>query len=817
MSIRAKGVYGNYLEFTAPDVGYNKYGKVYNVWTEGTITNNLAFINSKSRCGLVVGFTSSDSEVEDCYYDYVFDGSRSQADTIKNPKGTCASNMSIDDLADVYGKAFSQSDFNSACNPENEMNGLKASTYTGYALMQIVYDNNGTEEILDMFPIFEVPGSGYDNIYLSKSLNDFYYSDTFIGENGNVYAPNNTQRIFLPTDGSVVKLYAKDKKEKIEPYYDSDPVMLPTTTESTWGLSSGENFVKWRTCLSKEPTTGPDTSGLIAVNRLYGTGTHNGDNATYSWYAEGTKPNGTFYEGDDIFLRFRIGSGVEANDGTIKTESYNIYKSWANATYRIGKTVLTEGNALNYFTFDAPTGQKYMTNHSLYEYPTVAARTDAIVTPPADFTLSYETESRAAVTGNPVAGEHYIIFEYAGNDIYAAENVEQKLTVNKRPVTVSVTNTEFTYGDDVKLNLKLGGNVYGETSNVDIEVTLEKPGKRITYNKDNISLPGTYNVDFLSGGTEKIPAGEYTVTVKVTHTDENSNYLNFNETLTGTTVTVNNAQPKQEFYYFRQYYTYDGLEKVPRVVKSETAAGAVTAIKIKPEGKTDYITSPIDAGKYGVYIDTAETDNYYAGEDLYIGDMEIKQTEPGESELNIVPPANLTYNGEPKAFDVTPKKDSAGGDLFEIQQLVYYDINRNDFIQAPKAPTEAGDYTLMVYTNESKNYKGHIIPIDFTIAKAQTGVDFNSIVYTGASGERLGKIYYYENDIMVSGKMKKAGENAKYPEDNFDNVSYKPEHTTDYIKTGRIADYAPATGEFTVRLTKDDYEKNCNHFRIPSL
>lgn len=78
---------------------------------------------------------------------------------------------------------------------------------------------------------------------------------------------------------------------------------------------------------------------------------------------------------------------------------------------------------------------------------------------------------------NPVAGEHYIIFEYAGNDIYAAENVEQKLTVNKRPVTVSVTNTEFAYGDDVKLNLKLGGNVYGETSNVDIEVTLEKPGK----------------------------------------------------------------------------------------------------------------------------------------------------------------------------------------------------------------------------------------------------------------------------------------------------------------------------------------------------
>ena len=222
---------------------------------------------------------------------------------------------------------------------------------------------------------------------------------------------------------------------------------------------------------------------------------------------------------------------------------------------------------------------------------------------------------------NPVAGEHYIIFEYAGNDIYAAENVEQKLTVNKRPVTVSVTNTEFTYGDDVKLNLKLGGNVYGETSNVDIEVSLEKPGKRITYNKDNISLPGTYNVDFLSGGTEKIPAGEYTVTVKVTHTDENSNYLNFNETLTGTTVTVNKAQPKQEFYYFRQYYTYDGLEKVPRVVKSEATAGAVTAIKIKPEGKTDYITSPIDAGKYGVYIDTAETDNYYAGEDLYIGDM----------------------------------------------------------------------------------------------------------------------------------------------------------------------------------------------------
>lgn len=763
MSIDGKCVYGNYLEFTAPGVGYNKYGKVYNVWTEGTITNNLAFINSKSRCGLVVGFTSSDSEVEDCYYDYAFDGSRSQADTIKNPKGTCASNMSIDDLADVYGKAFSQSDFNSACNPENEMNGLKASTYTGYALMQIVYDNNGTEEILDMFPIFEVPGSGYDNIYLSKSLNDFYYSDTFIGENGNVYATNNTQRIFLPTDGSVVKLYAKDKKEKIEPYYDGDPVMLPTTTESTRDLSSGENFVKWRTCLSKEPTTGPDTSGLIAVNRLYGTGTHNGDNATYSWYAEGTKPNGMFYEGDDIFLRFRIGSGVEANDGTIKTGGYNIYKSWANATYRIGKTVLTEGNALNYFTFDAPTGQKYMTNHSLYEYPTVAARTDAIVTPPADFTLSYETESGAAVTGNPVdagtynvlisfegndnfeeaqnvkigtftigkndifrneygtegykygdtisfcaviegpkgktvagnwecdpisegtvqlkingvpvgdpvtpdnkgdvkisvssiaqhllpevkftwelvfsgtdnynpytfkstktlkkqdaaitvtpygddvitygdepyvrfrvsapydlsdiinglkvydyksdkttkysedelmfdveegtgafiyrldnpvAGEHYIIFEYAGNDIYAAENVEQKLTVNKRPVTVSVTNTEFAYGDDVKLNLKLGGNVYGETSNVDIEVTLEKPGKRITYNKDNISLPGTYNVDFLSGGTEKIPAGEYTVTVKVTHTDENSNYLNFNETLTGTTVTVNKAQPK---------------------------------------------------------------------------------------------------------------------------------------------------------------------------------------------------------------------------------------------------------------------------------
>ncbi len=117
MSIDYDG-YWDHLSFVAPGVGYNLYGRLYNVWTEGTITNNLVFIDKDSWCGLVFGFTTSDSEVKSCYYDYTFKGSRSQADTINNPKGTCASNMSLSDLASVYGQAFSQSDFNSACKPE---------------------------------------------------------------------------------------------------------------------------------------------------------------------------------------------------------------------------------------------------------------------------------------------------------------------------------------------------------------------------------------------------------------------------------------------------------------------------------------------------------------------------------------------------------------------------------------------------------------------------------------------------------------------------------------------------------------------------
>lgn len=218
---------------------------------------------------------------------------------------------------------------------------------------------------------------------------------------------------------------------------------------------------------------------------------------------------------------------------------------------------------------------------------------------------------------------------------------------------------------------------------------------------------------------------EYTVTVKVTPTDEDSNYSDFNETL-GTTVTVNKAQPNPNFYYFQPNYTYDGNAMVPRIVRNESAAGAIVenSAIFKPEGEEYFMNAPVDAGTYGVYINTAETDNYYAAIRLYIGDMTIKQTKPGESELNIVPPANLTYNGEAKAFNVTPKKGTDGNDLFEIQQLVYYDKTRGSFIQGSDAPTEAGDYTLMVYTNESKNYEGTYPDRLHHQAKAQTGVDF---------------------------------------------------------------------------------------------
>ena len=94
-----------------------------------------------------------------------------------------------------------------------------------------------------------------------------------------------------------------------------------------------------------------------------------------------------------------------------------------------------------------------------------------------------------------------------------------------------------------------------------------------------------------------------------------------------------------------------------------------------------------DAGDYTVVIKGKENSNYMGT--LYAR-FTIAKATPVASEFTFTPPANLAYDGSPKAASVTTTNTEIGA----------VTISYN-----PADPTNAGTYTVKISTAETKNYK----------------------------------------------------------------------------------------------------------------
>jgi hypothetical protein len=145
-------------------------------------------------------------------------------------------------------------------------------------------------------------------------------------------------------------------------------------------------------------------------------------------------------------------------------------------------------------------------------------------------------------------------------------------------------------------------------------------------------------------------------------------------------------------------YTVSGL------VNGDTESGVITGSLDRNLGE--------DVGNYSIVQGTLDAGlNYVIN--FQSNDLSIIARDLSGLVTLVQPVSGLTYDGSPKDWTVSPSLGLSSSD-FDFQ---YYGRVTTHYLMSSTAPTNAGDYTVLVTIN-NPNYTGGTVFEDFTILKA---------------------------------------------------------------------------------------------------
>lgn len=445
--------------------------------------------------------------------------------------------------------------------------------------------------------------------------------------------------------------------------------------------------------------------------------------------------------------------------GELEIASFEIKK----ATYDIsdvkftGKTTIYDGQAKQLQIANEPAG---ITNIS-YVYKDKAGN---IIT---------EADGETPVESVKNAGEYTVVATLEGD----TENYElvpeqtAKLTINKRPITITAQNQTSVYGS---------------------EVVLTEPG--YTYPETDLVAGDTLAVVLSTPATQTPVVGTYDIEAQITISD---NYeVTYNK---GTyEITRKLLELGDLDVAMPDSLEYDGNSKIVTVVPKADKIGIGTPIKIyyykdRVEANKTEI-APINAGTYAVRVEVPQGDNYTASGTI----NEEKTFVKGLFDLN-----NLVI--EPKSARVTMDEQSStyGDPIVTKISTVATGVVGTDDLELTLTPvdgegnaltptTPAGDNYQITGTSTNPNYNVEIIPGKYTINPKRLADVTRTVT------EPIGDALKYVKD---QAKEVTAVLTTTINKEAYTLIKQDAEHETNYDYVETITYYEPAKPEDTEKET----------------
>ena len=303
-------------------------------------------------------------------------------------------------------------------------------------------------------------------------------------------------------------------------------------------------------------------------------------------------------------------------------------------------------------------------------------------------------------TGYKDVGNYTVIAKFEGTDKENYEAIE-----DTKSATLSIIPA------DQNLNISLSENPVSVLGSAPI-LTVEGAKTNLTYTSSNTGVATISN----QGIIEIKGVGKTTITVIAVATN------NYNEA-TATielTVTKDGSLSKANFElgtnspkFIYDYDNKEGKAQYANITVKNTGIDEEVAEKMTVyyENTTkvgEYITEPVDAGTYNVYVTVAETTNYAEiTEKIQLdGQYVIRKGNVKAQDLE-VKQEEIIYDSNPHEAEITIINDQIG----KVNKVYYHKITGTDAegnnIEAEgslEAPTKAGKYVVRVCLNSSTNY-----------------------------------------------------------------------------------------------------------------
>ena len=382
--------------------------------------------------------------------------------------------------------------------------------------------------------------------------------------------------------------------------------------------------------------------------------------------------------------------------------------------------------------------------------------------------VTYDGKKHSVYVDINTLPQGVIVISYAGNGRVFAGSYE--ITVG---FAGDIKNYELI--PQQKVILKVNKNKY-DMSKVTFsgtEVPYDGQPHSITVNE--ATLPAGVRVKSYEGNGQ-IDAGEHTITVIFTANDT-YNY----EAIEPQEVTLKITKKQYDMSkvtFSGTEATYDGQPHSITVNEATLPAG-VSVKAYEGNGK-------IDAGTYTVVVSFTSDDptNYDVPEDMSVT-LEVKPKTIEETDINVVLPENLEYDGTVKELTVQPKENITAN----ITEIKYSGANLVD-----GKPVNIGTYTATIKVEGTGNYTGSLtITKEFSILRKEiTQADVTvelpeNLVYDGTAKE----IKYQ----IADGKT--ADVQVTYIGDNF-LVEGKPVNVGTYTANILVSGTGEYAGRFTI-------------------
>ena len=473
------GFTGATLTYFSPGVALN-YGTMYNVWVDGSITNDSTLAISKNNMatrGFLCGQNTAGGYISNSYGNCTVSGRY-----IENTIGAdqdLGSNYGI--TTSVAKMAFSQSEYNTNSSFDKAYNenvyNSKSSTASKSYLVTLKYGN----EIMQNYINY---GS---NLQLPYQINDDYYTTSWTSDANAKYKPWTSVSLKKSTTFAASGVEGK--------YY---PVMDGTQQILVGATEIPEYKCKWKQVGSDDYVAAPSDDDLARIGGMT---------------SKIAQSNSRVYESDfkDTYTgeikagyKFGVRYTIPQNEYIFKEGTYNMYEldKWSyfqTPSFLVAKATIDKDNYATYLDVTLPNNTTY---DGAAHAATVSGKTDTGVEVSVS-AVKYKEQGSTAddsmSTEAPIApGTYEVYVDLAATDTCnaATEVPVGSFTIGKATPTITYTldrsDSTYTYGDDIVITGKVNGVANGEIPTGNVQIT-------------NVS--GTM-------GNCALENGEFTVTVK---------------------------------------------------------------------------------------------------------------------------------------------------------------------------------------------------------------------------------------------------------------------------------------------------------------